>query len=153
MFFPLREYYNSDMSDKTARKGSGRFQWNAGGWFGSQVGSTFWLLLLAIVLVPGFPGVAVIVFVCFVVPNIIGLVLWSRRNRIEPYAAIQYFIAAAGVSSLVAFICWDRSGYFVEANRQIQGGVSYWILLIFPVVMLMFHFLNKGSTPNDQTSK
>lgn len=28
-----------------SRVGPGRFQWNTGGWFGTQLGSTVWLIL------------------------------------------------------------------------------------------------------------
>ena len=144
----------SGMTDKVAQKGSGRFQWSAGGWFGSQIGSTFWLLLLGILLVPRSPGPAVIVLGCFLLPNVIGLVIWSRRDHLAPYPAIQSFIAIVGVASLVAFVCWDRSGYLAEASRQVQGSRSpYWILLIFPAVMVMFHFMNRGKQGEGHDSK
>ena len=53
------------MSLKQAKRGTGTFQWNAGGWFGGQIGGTAWML------VAGVLGLAILV--CFLIPNVVGV--------------------------------------------------------------------------------
>jgi hypothetical protein len=90
------------MEPKAALPGSGYFQWNAGGWFGSQLGGTLWMLVGAMVILPHAPEVAGIWSVCFAVANTIGSWTWSRRDRFRPYPAIQALLLACGVSGLLA---------------------------------------------------
>ena len=40
------------------KRGTGRFQWNTGGWFGAQVGSTCWLFFAAISFLSQTPRLA-----------------------------------------------------------------------------------------------
>lgn len=125
--------------------GSGRFQWNAGGWFGSQIGSTLWLLLLGILSAPKSFLLSIIIICCFLAPNIIGSVLWTRRDRIAPYPAIQCLIAIIGICSLIAFVSCDLMGHLGSGGENVSDSDNiYWILLIFPAVMVMLHFLNRA---------
>ena len=109
------------------------FQWNAGGWFGPQLGGTLWLLLLGLVLLPKDVLAALVVLACFAGANAVGLSLWRRRHRIAAYPALQWMIAACGVASLIAFTFLDSRLGSVEFTPAIP----YWILLVFPGVMVM----------------
>jgi len=67
-------------------------RWNAGGWFGGQLGGTVWLLLLGILLL-GIDVIAALgVLLCFAGANAIGTWLWSRRRRypLWPPVALQH---------------------------------------------------------------
>lgn len=55
------------------------FHWNAGGWFGSQLGSTLWILILAFMVAGINLQIASLIFVCFLIPNIVGYWLWKAR--------------------------------------------------------------------------
>ena len=78
----------------TVRSG---FQWNTGGWFGAQLGGTLWILLLAVLLVSKDVWLALTVFAAFLLPNVVGTLLWRARGRIAAYPAIQILLA----------VCWS----------------------------------------------
>ena len=71
------------------------FSWNAGGWFGSQVGCTLWLLILGLVLLPKDPLAAGSCIGGFVVLNAWGFFLWRRQATLRAYSGIQRFLALA----------------------------------------------------------
>jgi drug/metabolite transporter (DMT)-like permease len=110
-------------------------QWNAGGWFGGQLGGTLWLLLLGILLFPKDSVAAAVVLCCFAGANLVGLLLWRRRRTGAAYPATQIMIAACGVASLAALAFLDSR----PSSPDFAPSVPYWVLLVFPAVMLMFH--------------
>jgi hypothetical protein len=123
------------------RHGTGGIQWNRGGWFGGQVGATLWLVLLGcLVMAQGrMVGAAVLLF--GLLPNLVGLALWRNRHRLSPYPALQLLIATAAVSALVSMLILWRSGA-PEAPLQLPS--SLWFLLIYPGLMLVFHFRERA---------
>jgi hypothetical protein len=129
---------------KTPKEGSGKFQWNTGGWFGGQIGSTLWLLLLGMILLNKNVIIGSIILLFFILPNMMGWIIWHERHRIEPYPAIQALLGMIGFSSLFAVIILDLSGYItkLEPGMRDSPKQAYWYLLIFPVLMIAFHFLN-----------
>jgi hypothetical protein len=129
---------------KTPKEGSGKFQWNTGGWFGAQIGSTLWLLLLGMILLNKNVIIGSIILLFFILPNMMGWIIWHERHRIEPYPAIQALLGMIGFSSLFAVIILDLSGYItkLEPGMRDSPKQAYWYLLIFPVLMIAFHFLN-----------
>ncbi len=84
--------------------------WNAGGWFGSQLGSTLWLAISAALLAARSVTVASTVFALFVVANFVGIVLWRRRARISVLSAMQVLLAAFWACSMAAVFVIDRAG-------------------------------------------
>ena len=129
---------------KTHKEGSGKFQWNTGGWFGAQIGSTLWLLLLGMILLNKNVIIGSIILLFFILPNMMGWIIWNERHRIEPYPAIQALLGMIGFSSLFAVIILDLSGYItkLEPGMRDSPKQAYWYLLIFPVLIIAFHFLN-----------
>ncbi len=113
------------------------WQWNFAGWFGTQIGSTGWLLVLGVLLLLQKDNVAGIsIIVCFAVINFTGIYLWKRRDKITPYTAIQLFLALAGGLSAVTLTVIDKTGYFpqgVTANYYTK-----WLLIV-PVLMVLFY--------------
>jgi hypothetical protein len=109
------------------------FRWNAGGWFGPQLGGTLWLLLLGLLVFPKDAPAAVVVLTCFAGANVVGLSLWRRRHRIAAYPALQWMIAACGVASLMALAFLDSR----PESPEFAPSIPYWVLLIFPGVMVM----------------
>src|SRR5688572_9898745 len=86
--------------------------WNAGGWFGSQLGSTAWLFVAAFVLGTESPGSAAVLFGCALAANLIGCVLWSQRARLDPYRASQLLVFVAALAGLAATRWLEVRGEF-----------------------------------------
>ncbi len=95
------------------------FGWNVGGWFGTQLGCSVWMLVTAGVLLGRHLGAAVACFVCFLVPNLVGTGLWIWRAKVSAYAAIQTLILAAGFASIITVAVAERVG---EWDRLGVGG-------------------------------
>lgn len=87
--------------------GSGRFPGYTGAWFGSQVGSTVWMLLAAVLFAPEAPWVAAACLLCFTFANVLGSWLWRQRDRRPPYRAFQLLFAVLGASGLLAMASID----------------------------------------------
>jgi hypothetical protein len=134
------------MAISEPRRGRGAFQWNAGGWFGGQIGSTAWLLILGGLLLPEEALAGTLVFLCGVLPNGIGLLLWSRRVRLDPYAAIQVLLASAGAFALIALLLLDFLGPEPLLDKHFPGMAkpTYAMLLIYPGLMLLFHLQERA---------
>jgi hypothetical protein len=126
-------------TQRPAREGGG-FRWNAGAWFGAQIGSTLWLVILGAALSlrdDSSPGTALIALAVAV--NGIGLILWEHRHRMRAYPAIQVLVAVVGCAAFVAFALLDGTSTWGLAGTQASGErPPYAVLLIFPAMMAMF---------------
>jgi len=131
------------------------FQWNAGGWFGSQVGCTLWMLLGAGFLFREAPLATLVWLTSFALINMLGVILWRRRERWRAYDAIQCLIVATGVLSLVCVAIVDRMGKLPELTfgHAYPQVLAYGSLLIFPVLMVWFYVLNRMGKSNGDQSK
>jgi len=129
---------------KTPKPGPGKFQWNTGGWFGAQIGSTLWLLLLGGIILNTNVIIGSVLLFFFILPNVVGWITWRERRSIEPYPAIQALLGMIGLSSFFAVIVLDLSGYITKLEPGMRDSPKqpYVYLLIFPVLMIAFHFLN-----------
>jgi hypothetical protein len=92
------------MTAKVPMKGPGCFQWNTGGWFGSQLGSTCWMLVGAAQFALHAPLIGITWLLCFTVANAIGTSLWLRRDRLGPYPAIHILLLVIAISGLMALV-------------------------------------------------
>jgi hypothetical protein len=126
------------MAADDSRPDGAAFRWNAGGWFGAQIGATAWMALLGLLLLLDAPGLGALVIAFALAPNVLGIVLWRMRDRIRPYPAAQLLIAVSAAFALAAFISLDVAGR-IPALRAGSGWSVYWILLVYPGMMLMFH--------------
>jgi hypothetical protein len=126
-------------TQRSVRAGGG-FRWNAGAWFGAQIGSTLWLVVLGTALsFYGDSSAGTAIIALAVAANGIGLILWEHRDRIRPYPAVQTLIAVAGCSAFVAFALLDGTSAWGLACTQAGGGrPPYAVLLIFPAMMVLF---------------
>lgn len=123
------------------KRGAGAFQWNRGGWFGSQIGATLWLVLLGGVFLVQSRPVGALLVLCGVVPNLLGFALWRRRHSVSPYPAIQILIAVCGVGALVGMLALR----IVGLDESESGMPSLWFLLMYPGLMLMFHLQEQAA--------
>ena len=81
----------------------GAFQWNAGGWFGAQLGGTVWMLILAAVMIPLSLTVAAVIYVGFAAVG--GSATW-----------ILYETAGVAVFSAMARLGMRRSPIWLAAG-------------------------------------
>ncbi len=117
-----------------ARRGTGAFQWNRGGWFGAQLGGTLWLLLLGLLLLSqgdpaGFGPLGLAL-----TANGVGLLLWRRRDRIAPHPGLQLLVTVCGVAAaggIASLVLWGET-------PPAEGFAAGWFLLVYPSLMLVF---------------
>ncbi|MBK7878088.1 MAG: hypothetical protein IPJ77_20710 [Planctomycetes bacterium] len=117
------------------------FRWNASAWFGTQVGSTLWMLPLALLLFPRDAAVAGAVLAGFLLLNGWGLVLWRAREHRTAHAGFQLFLAAAAVSfALVVFLVNARGLSTAPNGGELTSTwVPWWVLAVAPAMMLVFY--------------
>jgi hypothetical protein len=127
--------------------GPGRFQWNTGGWFGVQLGSTLWLILAAAMQLPDYFEARVVALSCFLVPNIFGLVLFLNRNRVAPYPAIQWLIGVIGVVTVMFLLYLNRLGLVQEIDPRLSYGRwgFYLLPVLFGGLMASFHLMERNA--------
>lgn len=115
--------------------------WNAGGWFGGQLGATLWMLIAGgLTAFRDFPT-GLIVILLFIAVNSVGLALWVSR-RFSCYASTQMLIAISGVCGMATVYLLDRAGSWepIQTGGRISAFSSYWLIaLVFGGLMLMFH--------------
>ena len=115
-----------------------RSSWSAGAWFGSQIGSSLWMLILAGLLFGKDTLAASTVLGAFIGAQIWGLVLWSRRDRIEESSALQLFLA--GFGQLVALVVIFVNG------RHSTDELPYWTIALVPLLMIVLRLFRRGSS-------
>jgi len=127
--------------DLQGRQGQGAFQWNQGGWFGAQLGMTLWIVILGAVLLAGSQPVGGWLIALSVLANGVGWWLWTRRETLAPYPAIQALIATGGLCAVLSIICLASSG----VARETSGMPTAWFLLMYPGLMLIFHLQERAA--------
>lgn len=148
------------MPIKQPVQGPGQIQWNKWGWFGCQFGCTAWLLPTGLIFLFKEPSLGIfrlgmIWLAIFAVLNAFGAWLWIRRDRLRPYRAIQWFLAACGVGGLLAIGSVDMLGFRAalptvsihdwclvldtERNHDLEKAYLY-LLLGVPGIMGWFAF-------------
>ncbi|HKE01089.1 MAG TPA: hypothetical protein VKE69_08775 [Planctomycetota bacterium] len=90
------------------------FVWNAGGWFGAQIGSTFWIGFAAVLVALRSPAAAIVPAIAFLGANAIGLRIWRSRSRLRPIAGMGILLLVVAVASAAAILAIDRAGLFEE---------------------------------------
>ena len=131
-------------------------QWNIGGWVGAQLGCSIWMLIAGILSMRHDVIAAVIVIGLFIVVNLAGVTLWTRRESLSAYAGIQILLPIMGVGGIGAVYVLDRAGIY-EAI-QVGGKVSAWstyviLIAVVAALMLMFYFQagRKGKSGGDES--
>lgn len=111
-------------------------QWNAGGWFGGQLGATVWMLVAGVLAAIRDIPTGLIVVLLFTIPNVIGVWLW-RTRKMSCYAATQLLIGISGVSGILTVYVLDQG----NAWEQIQSGGTVSALSSYGIIMLVFGVL------------
>lgn len=121
---------------------SSGLKWNAGGWFGSQIGCTCWMLVAAVLVsIKDLPAGA-IVFVLFLVPNLLGTYLWSQRARTDIYPALQVLLLVSGGVSMAAVYVLERRAQWeaIQSGAVVSSSLMYLLIpCLIGGLMLMFY--------------
>jgi len=117
------------------------FRWNAGGWFGGQIGGTLWLGLLGTLILEADPLAGLAALAGFAVMNAFGWALWIRRGLLDPYVSLQVFLALCALATTLVFLFLRTRPAAVS-----YGGLPGWVLLVFPLIMLTLHLRRPRSS-------
>lgn len=124
------------------------FRWNAGGWFGTQLGGTSWILVATILVFPRDAGAALSTLAVFAAVNVIGTLMWAQRSRLRPFPAIQWLIVFEGIASMLATFILDSAGHFESLGRggQVSAPTMYLMLaLMVPGLLVFFYLIERGN--------
>lgn len=122
---------------------SNQMRWNIGGWLGAQVGGTAWILVAGILSLWIDVNTAMIVIGLFVIANVVGMLIWRRRDKMSAYAGIQTLIPIVGAAGLVTVYMLERSNIYeaIQVGGTVSARSTYGlIVLVVAVLMLMFYF-------------
>ena len=95
-----------------------QLNWQTGGWFGSQLGGTAWILVASLITFGHDILTGLILLLLFLIPNSIGTLLWHQR-KISCYASIQILFACCGLFGLLAVFVLDKNNLWLAIQ---QGG-------------------------------
>jgi hypothetical protein len=85
------------------------FVWNAGGWFGSQIGGSVWMLFCGLSLLFSDSFSSLVCLGSFAFVNAVGCYLWQRREKLDPYAGLQrLFFTLALVCTTMSVVLYCR---------------------------------------------
>ncbi len=115
--------------------------WNAGGWFGGQIGATIWILLAGLLTAVRDLTTGLVVVFLFVSANAVGLALWISR-KLSCYASTQILVGLSGVCSLATVYILDRANSWelIQTGGQISADSTYYTIgLVYIGLMFMFY--------------
>lgn len=119
-----------------------KLEWNLGSWFGAQLGSTAWILIASVLTVARDFRTGALVFAVFLVPNIVGTVLWRRREHLSCSIALQVLLPAIGVCGLLAVYILDRTNHWlaIQSGGSVSAPWGYAIIiLVVALLMVVMH--------------
>lgn len=127
-------------------------EWNAGGWFGGQLGGTAWILIAAILSMAHDVTTGLTLLLLFLIPNMVGLLLWYQR-KLTCYLSIQIVLALCGLFGLFAIYLLDRNHLWlkIQTGGAVSSEMGYFLLAVTVlVVMASFHlkFGRHANKPN-----
>jgi hypothetical protein len=135
----------------------GRFQWNAGGWFGSSLGSSAWMIVTScLLLLNSQPMLATVPAIAFAIVATASLLLWSRRDRIYPFSAMMALLGLLAIALPLVWIVVQSYGS-PSALAAMNWSESRWptilVVAIVPALMIWFLLLERLGANKDDTTK
>lgn len=130
---------------KLPRVGGGQLQWNTWGWFGGQVGSSAWLLVLGIVAAAQGDALGAVPIALCLLANLIGTLLWWARDRLAPFAALEMLLGTITVLSAAGVAAILEGGLLGSGPNLPPGRWVYLYLLIFPALMVQLWVIDHAA--------
>ena len=120
------------------------FHWNAGGWWGSALGGSVWMLPTAFILFSKGDVVAAgVVSACFTAAVICGVVIWSQRDRFRALFGLQLILGIIGVLTTIVLASFQFLAS-PESLASLQWTPWAWLLLLmFPALIIHFYFIQR----------
>ncbi|HEY1785063.1 MAG TPA: hypothetical protein VGG30_05910 [Pirellulales bacterium] len=112
--------------------------WNAGAWFGSQLGGSAWALIAAAELLLKDPVSAAVCLGSFVALNVYGLTVWRSRDTLTAYGGLQRLLAAFTVFCAVIIVVLNARGIAEPhtPSGAVPTKIPYWYIAAPPGLML-----------------
>lgn len=120
---------------------SSHMRWNLGGWLGGQIGGSCWMLVAGLLSIPANLTAAIAVLGLFAFANLVGWLIWRRRESLSPYKGLQMLIPVLGATGIAAVYVLDSAGIY--ESIQVGGSVTAWAtyaILVGVVVVLLIMF-------------
>ena len=117
--------------------------WQAGGWFGSQLGGTAWLFIAALVVAPESGRSAAVLLGCGLASNVVGCLLWLQRARLDPYRALQVLVVAILLSASVATRWLEVRGEFSLLDPRVSPHTMYLLIVVMTLFLLALFELKR----------
>ncbi len=130
------------------------FRWSAGGWFGSCIGSSAWMLpISAIAFWNGSLSLAIICSSTFLITVSFALVAWRFRERLDAYEAIQLLIGLVFVLTIIVLAGLQFLGN-TDTQKLAQWTPWGWcILFMFPILALHMWWKRRSFKRKMRSSK
>jgi len=128
-----------------ARPSTDSLHWNAGGWFGSLLGCTLWMIVGVFAVAPERPLLAASFLGLFVLAVVIGVWLYRKRDSIELLRAMQLYMLSFLAISLVylALAAGDGALELVERSWGNSVALPAWTVpSCYLVCLLVVSYLD-----------
>ena len=127
-----------------------KLDWNMGGWFGSQLGGTVWILVSAAISLGHDIPAGLVVLLVFLVPNIVGSYLWFRRP-LPCYPSLQIVLALCGLAGTAAIYVLDKNDLWlkIQTGGAISKELAYLLLIITVLAVMASLHMKFGRRPDD----
>ena len=120
-------------------------EWNAGGWFGGQLGGTAWILVAAALATAQDTSTGLILLIIFLAPNIVGYLLW-RTQKLSCYAALQILFSLVGVFGLLAIYILERRQLWIkiQMGSSVSAAYAYYMVIFITAILMVVFYLRFG---------
>ena len=129
------------------KKGAGRFQWNAGGWFGPVIGSTAWMIGPAGCLIAHRRWLAAVPIGCFVIMNLLGWILWRFRDRLAPFPALITMLASLAMAVPIILATTALGTPNSPPQMNLPSSPLGWLVVVLfvPAMIVWFYVIEHRS--------
>ena len=117
-----------------------RMVWNKGGWIGSVVGCTTWMVVSAFSVMGSAPLVGAAALGLALGVMLFARALWQRRSDLHPIRGIQ----ALAIASFVAAICGIGFAIWRDAVSLEQATPLLLSLVVFPLMAGVFELRKRS---------
>ena len=120
-------------------------EWNAGGWFGGQLGGTAWILVAAALTIAQDTSTGLILLIIFFVPNIVGYLLW-RMQKLSCHASLQLLFSLVGVFGLLAIYILERRHLWneIQMGSSVSAAYAYYMVIFITAILMVVFYLRFG---------
>jgi len=123
--------------------------WNANGWFGSQLGGTAWILVAAAIVLSHNTWTGLTLLVIFLIPNMVGYLLW-RKKKFSCHASFQILFGLTGLFGLITIYVLERNNLWLEIQKggSISVVLGYFLITLIVLILMLTFYLRFGRKPN-----